>query len=389
MELQLDLLPLDVEVQVISAFVFVVIGAEIVAFLAWYHLKYPGSGVAVIRACVIGITTIVAMKAVEFIYLVSHGMEASARAVIHGITLVIVDIGCTALSVAIRHFTRSRPVLHDRAIPILIATNIVALALHVVELASAKPGSIVPDAISFAISTQVGLVPGFFVIFLHAHADQAIKPYYKAIFLALVLLGAAGAIQFLPVENLLVHAGMDLAMAGVASAAFSIAGVSLFFTTLYMMPYIEDVHWRREVVAIYVLNSAKGNVVFNRHFSGPGNVPRALNAIDGSNSSILVEGLSSMEDFIREMTDAAGGNLEFVDKGGIKFVLSRFKQFLFIVIATQNLPIIRAKLLDFKAVFTARLGEEMKGKKGTPLDETMMARLVQVADRLFEGASEP
>jgi hypothetical protein len=383
MELQLAQLPLAVEVQIISAFVLVILGTEILVILFTHLRKNPESGVALIRACSIGVAAVVAMKIVEFAYLVLQGTDVLSRDIVYGLNLIIIDLGCTAIFAALRHFTRPRPVLFRFVMPLMIAISILATILHGVELLSARPASIVPNVVSVGFTAPIAFAPASLVLFLHAQSDRAIKPYYKCIIFAVALLGFGGMLHLVPVEDVLVAIGVGLSTSAIASMAFSIAGVAIFFVTLFMMPYIEDLDWRKEVVAVYLVNTGTGRILFKRSFEEKNHVASS-GSINSESDSVLMGGLSGMEEFVREMTNNTAGNLEFIDKDGLKFMLSRFKQFLFIAIARANLPVIRAKLLEFKATFITRFGEVVKGKA---VGESQHAGLKRAADIVFKGRS--
>jgi hypothetical protein len=381
MALQIATLPYPVEVQIISAFVLMILGLEIDIILVMHRRKNPGSGVALINSCLVGVTTLVAIRTVELAYILLRWFDADYREVVYGMTLVIVDIGSTALFSALRQFTRSRPALFKGVIPAGIALSIVTTIFHVIELASARPASILPVGGSVGFTTSIVFVPTVFVLFLHAQSDRAIKPYYKCIVIALVMLGLGGGLHLVPVEDLLAGSGVDLTATSTVSMAFSVAGVTLFFVTLFMMPYIEDLYWQKAVVAVYVLNTSTGRAIFKRTFQeGNNEVPSGSDAEE--NDAFLMGGLSGMVDFVREITNSAGGNLEFIDKGELKFMLSPFKQFLFIVISRASLPVIRAKLFALKSIIISQFGDVMKGKA---LDELQRVKFAQIVDHVFKG----
>nr|MDO8084177.1 hypothetical protein [Candidatus Sigynarchaeum springense] len=194
-------------------------------------------------------------------------------------------------------------------------------------------------------------------------------------------LGFGGAFHLVPVEDGLAAVGISLDVTAFVSMVSSIIGVAIFLGTIYVMPYVEDLYWRKALVGLYVLDTKAGRILFKRDFQVARDMePPAVSVSD--RDSALMGGLSGIDDLVREMTSDAGGRLEFIDKEGLKFMLSWYKQLLFVVIARINLPVIKAKLAEFKNHFITQFADEMKDKAAIELRQD---DLVIAVDRVFKG----
>jgi hypothetical protein len=380
-----DILPLSVEMHIISAFVLVVLGAETALALVMHRRRNPESGIPAIRACLVGVRTVVMMNGVELITQLFFGANFESRIITYGMILVVIDIGCITLFARLRPFVRDRPIMFRVVIPLEIGLNLVIIVIHSIELLSARSIVILPNLASIALASPIILGPIIFVLFLHAHGDREIKPYYKFIVLAVLMLGLGGAIHLVPIEDRLAEVGIGLDTTAILSTAFYIPGIAIFLGTVYVMPYIEDLYWRKEVIGVYILNTVTGRILFKRDFQVAKDMELST-VSDSDRDSALMGGLSGIDDLIREMTNDAGGRLEFIDKDGLKFMLSWYKHLLFVAIARINLPVIKAKLAEFKNQFITQFGDVMKDQTAS---ESRQADLVIAVDRVFKGRDAP
>ncbi|MBN2153127.1 MAG: hypothetical protein JW839_16865 [Candidatus Lokiarchaeota archaeon] len=381
MVLLLDTMPYSVEMHIISAFVLVVLGSEIALVLVMHRRRNPESGVPAIRACLVGVRTFVAMNGVELVSQLFYGTIPESRMLIYLMFLVIIDVGCVALFARLRPFVRNRPILFRVVLPLEIALSSVVLVFHAVELLSVRSIAILPDLVSIGLASPIIVGPIILVVFLYAHGDREIKPYYKFMMLALAMLGFGGATHLVPIEDGLAGIGIGLDATAFVSMAFSVTGVAIFLGTVYVMPYIEDIYWRKAVLAVYVVDAGTGSVVFKREFKHVEEM--ALSGMQPSDrDSALMGGLSGIDDLVREMTNDSGGRLELIDKEGLKFMLSWYKQLLFVAISRINLPVIKAKLAEFKNHCITQFGELVKQ---CAVSESQRVDLGTAAARIFQG----
>nr|MDO8084641.1 hypothetical protein [Candidatus Sigynarchaeum springense] len=266
MELQLDTLPLSVELHVISAFVLVVLGSELALILVMHRRKHPESGIPAISACLVGVRTFVAMNGVELISQLLYGTVLESRILIYLMFLVIIDVGCIFFFARLRSFVRNRPILFRVALPLEIALSSVVLVFHVVELLSVRSFAFLPDFVSIGLASPIIIGPIILIVFLNVHGDREIKPYYKFNMLGLVMLGFGGAFHLVPVEDGLAAVGISLDVTAFVSMVSSIIGVAIFLGTIYVMPYVEDLYWRKALVGLYVLDTKAGRILFKRDF---------------------------------------------------------------------------------------------------------------------------
>ncbi|MEX2682020.1 MAG: hypothetical protein Q6373_010490 [Candidatus Sigynarchaeota archaeon] len=381
MLLLLDNLPLSVELHIISSFILVVLGAEVVLVLEMHKRRNPESGIPAIRVCLVGIRTLVALNGVELICLLLYGANSDVFVVIYGMSLVIVYAGCIALFARLRPFARARPILFRVILPLEIMVNIVLLAIHLVQLFSARSIVILPDFVSIGGASPIIVAPCILALFLHTQGDRTIKPYYLFMVASLAMLGLGGAFYLLPIEDGLARIDVDREVTAFLSMVFSVAGAAIFLGAVYVMPYVEDIYWRKAVLAVYVINTETGSVLFKRNFQDGEDMAISVMQTNVQDSA-LIGGLSGIDDLVREMIRDTGGRLELLDKEGLKFMMSWYKQYLFVAVSRLNLPVIKVKLAEFKNHCITHFGDAMKDNTITA---SSMADLDRAAECIFKG----
>ncbi|MFX0099492.1 MAG: hypothetical protein ACFFCS_07915 [Candidatus Hodarchaeota archaeon] len=121
--------------------------------------------------------------------------------------------------------------------------------------------------------------------------------------------------------------------------------VSLMVVTIssFFLPYIEDLFWLEDLIALYIINKEDGGIIYKQVFKeDPG-------FLEGDGEEILLGGLTGINELITEFEHAK--SIEYIDKEDVKFILTQEKKILMFLIAKNFVPAMKTKLDKIKDDF--------------------------------------
>jgi hypothetical protein len=379
MELPMIELPLIGELQLVGAFIMIIVSLEIIMVFVAHEKNNPESSAAWLRVFIISLSGFITIYAIEFVTVLFFGVDIKLQEFIFRATLITVDAICILLFRTLKNFNNRNPARMNPGIITLIALYLVFLAIHGIELFSSGEIMIVSTTVSTFSMVPAAMIPFVVALVLHHRSDASIKRYYIAIALSIFIVGLGIVLHLNPIEQDLVTAGFPIESVAIFSVILAMLGISMLFVSFYMIPYIEDLFWRKEILSIYVLDTDNRVILYKELF--PENIDENSGAVFSSSEmqdKVVLGGLSGLDDFMADLIKTPGGALESIDKGDLKFLFSRHKNLLFIAAVKKNLPVIKIKLAEFGDWFFIEFGELVKKNINDP------ARYVNAHDIILD-----
>jgi hypothetical protein len=359
MEIQASALPLSAEIQIVSAYLLVFLSCQIMLIFVTQWRKNPGSNASWIRIFMICTGELFVSYTLELLAIVFIENVVLQQFYIRGMNLVVFDVESVLLFLALRFFGSKQKKKIIIVSSFLAVLYILILAVHLVELVSMGQINIFPTAASTASLLPAILVPLGVIAFLLRRAELAFNRYYRAILLAIVVLGAGEVLRLATLQRVLFIVNVPDILWIASSVVLRIPGTTLFFLAFYFMPYIEDLNWQQNLLSLYVLETKSKAILFKELFAENIGIESRY-AGNTEQDHMLLSSFSGLDDFISEVIKSPAGNLEFIDKGGIKFLFTHRKNLLFVATSKKNRQEIKAKLADFRDWFFIHFGELAK-----------------------------
>jgi len=366
MELQTTTLPVTTDIQIIGAFILGVVGIEILLIFIGHSRKNPGSSAGWIWVFAIFAGEFTVGAIIELIALLLITDPITEQTFMNYFNVFAMDIECILLFGFLFSFTKKR----RRPATLLCAGIIVGylslLAVQLLEVIFTKEiiNMLGLDVMAAFLPTII--FPVMIAERLDKQAEIALMKNYHDIIIAMVIVGMGELLHFLPIEQALVFLGVSDGIVVFLSVFSRIAGIGLLFIGFYFMPYIEDLNWQRDLMAVYVIETNSKEVLYKEMFAENIGIESMYSGTAEQDHAILGS-FSGLDDFVSEVIKSPGGNLEFIDKGGIKFLFARHKNLLFVATSKKNRPEIRAKLVDFGDWFFIHFGELVKNNILDPM----------------------
>lgn len=384
MELQTSPMPITTEIQIVGAFIIGVLGFEILLIFISHARKNPGSSVGWMWVFVICAGEFTVGAIIELFALLLIGDSGTEQRFVYVVNLMAVDVECALLFGILPSFTKKRRKL---MIIISICFIIGYLSLGIVQLMEI----IILEQIAgiLGLDATAALFPSIIIPVIVAarldkQAEAALMKNYHDIILALVIVGLGNFFHILPIEQELTSLAGSNVIVVFFSVFFRIGGILLLFLGFYFMPYIEDLNWQRDLMAIYVLETNSKTMLYKELFTENIGI-ESMYSGSIEQDRVLLGSFSGLDDFVSEVIKSPGGNLEFIDKGGIKFLFTRHKNLLFVATSKKNRPEIKVKLVDFSDWFFISFGELTKNNV---LDPALYVKAHDIISEIF-GRTKP
>jgi len=168
-----------------------------------------------------------------------------------------------------------------------------------------------------------------------------------------------------------------------SSVILRIPGTALLLLAFYFMPYIEDLDWQKNLMSIHVLETNSKAILFKELFAENIGI-ESMYSGSGDQERALLSSFTGLDDFVSEVIKSPGGNLEFIDKGGIKFLFNRRKNLLFVATSRKNRPELKAKLAEFSDWFFIHFGELAKNNV---VDPTQYVKAHEIVSDVFRRSN--
>jgi hypothetical protein len=370
------------ELHLISSFIAAAVCIEIVAVFVTRKRSNQGGSAAWIRVFIIFALSLIIVHVFEVIIFLTEGDGSLVHEYIYRINLLVVDVETIFLFRAMDCFDRfKRGGPHVSAL-LAITACLAILAIHVIEFASSGTITLLPRVTNVVLAMQSIAIPAAVAGVLLHRSDVSIRNHYRVILLGLILAGTGDKLHmYLSGESLsLAEYGSSILSA--VSSSFLVAGLTLFFVTIYMVPYIEDLYWRQALVAIFVIDTKANAVIFKQDLRRS-----ATNGVSAGSSPVLqqealIGGISGIDDFVTSIIESPQGKLEYIDKEGVKMLLSWRKDLLFLLVVDTYLPVMKAKLDAFNDQFCKVIGDA-PGK--TVPNPVRVEQVREIAESIFSG----
>jgi hypothetical protein len=383
MQLQLPDMPVASEVQLIEAFVLAILSIEIIIVFIAHKRKNPESSAVWIRVFIISSGEFITIHVIAFIMLLLFGDITIDQEILYRINLCMVDVECILLFRTLHYFSKKNVERVNRASMVLIWLYAAFLAIHITEFISGGQITILPDIARPISMITAAIIPIGVAVILSKRSEPSIKRYYRVVIIALLVMSVGVTLHLRPIQMYVSSIGISLDLLAIVSMILSISGTAMLLISFYFVPYLEDLFWKQELVSIYVLDTKSNVIIYKELFSeNIGGSSDAVFAATAAQDNVLFGGLSSLDDFMSEMIKIPSGNLEMIDKGGLKLLFTRHKHLLFIAASKKNLPVIKVKLADFGDWFFIHFGELVKNNVKDP---TQYAKAHEVVSQVFRG----
>ncbi len=368
------------ELHLISSFIAAVLSIEIVVVFVTRNRSNKGGSVAWIRVFVIYALALAIVHVLQVVLLLTLGDDALVYEYTYKINLLVVDIETLFLFRAIDCFDRFKRGIPHISVLLAISTCFVIFVIHIIELASAGTITILPRITNAVLAIQTVAIPAAVAVVLLYRSDLFIRNHYRVILLGLLLAGIGKGLYMYFVGEPFLFFGYSPNIYSIVSSSLIIAGSSLFIVALYMLPYIEDLYWRQALVAILILDTKTNEVIFNQDLRRSPTTSVPARESSSLLEEALIGGLSGIDDFVTSLIESPQGKLEYIDKGGLKLLLSWRKDYLFLLVVNAYFPIMKSKLDMLNDRF-CKVSGEAYGK--LVLDPSRMERVRTIVESIF------
>lgn len=380
--MQIDSMSVISEIQLLNSFVLVILSFQIILVFIAQKRSNPDSSAVWIRVFIISSSEFIIIHTIELVFLLELGDAMIGKEIVYRINLIAVDTESMLLFWTIRLFSKKKSVRVNLFSIIFIILYGMVLAVHVIETFSGNAIQILPNSVSTTMMLPGVLIPLGVSVILFKRCEAAIKRYYKTIAISLGLMCLGDTMHLLPVEHDVAVLGISMDFLAAASVFLSLVGTAMLFVSFYMLPYIEDLYWQKEVLSIYVLDTTSNTMLYKETM--PENVDASSADVMKSSTSqdrVFLGSLTGLDDFISDVMKSKG-NLEYVDKGNLKLLFTRRKNLLFIAAAKKNLTVIKTKLSDFADWFFITFGVLVKNNE---LDPSKYVKARNIVAQVFKG----
>ncbi|MFX0100983.1 MAG: hypothetical protein ACFFCS_15515 [Candidatus Hodarchaeota archaeon] len=234
------------------------------------------------------------------------------------------------------------------------------------------------------------LLPVYFIFQILRRASSKIP--FLFIFLGLLLDGLGITFNSSPLGEQFkntIFSGMDNAFT-IFISLLIIISLGMVASGFYFLPFVEDLFWEGDVVAIYILELQTNTIIYKKIIE-KGLLPEEGHDDKGAgvhieHEGIFVGGLGGIKDLLSVVTTSSGEKLEYIDQGDLKLILTYEQDLMFLVMAKHYLPILKYKLYNLKESFLMYFGDIVRDANLDDKDKFLPVE--KIIENLFEITSD-
>ncbi len=306
------------------------------------------------------------------------------------VDLFIVAASGTVIGVLMRDFFKNGKKLVRLLPVVVIVLGLVSLALNIYSSLASWEGARVPELLAGGLIVPVAFFPIYILFQLAKRNEMGHKKIFIVIMIGVVLSFIGLGFNFQRIQAILVD------VLGAAYPAFKtavlviiIAGLAMIVFGYFYIPPVDDFFWVNQIVALYVLDKTTRTALFKKIYDQKVvdgfSFGRKGTTGDTASESAFVSGIGGITDMLSETAASDGKNVELIDQGSVKLLLSYQGDLIFMLLVRQEMPVLKFKLRVFKDDFLLFFGDMISRFASKP-EKFLPAETI--ATRVFGTAGE-